>query len=73
MTVAYTVVRREYTLIPSSNKDKQGTQFQPITSKDIPDWVIKLLNGIKGELGQMVTLIQAPREKNLEIQMALPG
>jgi uncharacterized protein YxeA len=45
------VVRRENSLILSNNKDKHVTQYQPITRKDIPDWVIKLLDGIKGELG----------------------
>ena len=73
MTDAYTVTRRENALILSSNKDKQVTQYQPITRKDIPDWVIELLDGINGELGQMDALIQEAREKNFEIQTALPG
>jgi hypothetical protein len=42
MTDAYTVIRRENALILSSDTDKQVTQYQPITRKDIPDWVIDL-------------------------------
>jgi len=63
MTDAYTVIRRENALILSSDKDKQVTQYQPITRKDIPDWVIELLDGINGELGRMDALIQEAREK----------
>ena len=73
MTDAYTVIRRENALILSSDKDKQVTQYQPITRKDMPDWVIELLDGINGELGRMDALIQEAREKNFEIQTALPG
>ena len=51
MTDAYTVVRKENALILCSNKIKQVAQYQPITKNDIPDWVIQLLDGIKGELG----------------------
>jgi hypothetical protein len=50
MADTYTVVRRENALILSSDKEKQVTQYQPITRKDIPDWVIELLDGINGEL-----------------------
>src|ERR1700687_3765102 len=72
MPEAYTVVRRENGVILSSDKDKQVTQYQPITRKDIPDWVIQLLDGINGELGRMDALIQEAKEKNFEIQTALP-
>ena len=51
MMDAYMVVRRKNALIQSSNKDKQVTQYQPITRKDIPDWVNELLDGINWELG----------------------
>ena len=73
MADAYTVVRRENALILSSDKDKQVTQYQPITRKDIPDWVSELLDGINGELGRMDALIQEASGKNIEIQTALPG
>jgi hypothetical protein len=73
MTDTCTMVRREHMLILSSDKDKQVTQSQRITRKDILDWVIELLDGINGELGRMDALIQEAREKNFEIQMALPG
>jgi hypothetical protein len=72
MTDAYTVVRRENALILSSDKDKQVSRHQPITKKDIPDWVIRLLDGINGELGRMDALIQEARQRNFEIQTALP-
>src|ERR1700731_4020087 len=73
MTDACTVTRMENALILSSDKDKQVTQYQPITRKDIPDWVMELLDGINGELGRMDALIQEAREKNFHIQTALPG
>jgi hypothetical protein len=73
MTDAYTVTGREIALILSHNKEKQLTQYQPITMKDIQHWVIELLNEINGELGQMDALIREARERNFEIQMALPG
>jgi hypothetical protein len=73
MTDAYTVVRRDNVLILSSDKDKQVTEYQPITRKDIPDWVIELLDGINRELGRMDALIQETREKNVVIQTALQG
>jgi hypothetical protein len=72
MEDTYTVVRRENALILSTDKDKQVTQYQPITKNDIPDWVIQLLEGIDGELGRMDALIQEAREKNFEIRTALP-
>ncbi|KAF8541860.1 hypothetical protein BDD12DRAFT_877685 [Trichophaea hybrida] len=72
MEEAYTVVRRENALILSSDKDKQVTQYQPITKNDIPDWVIQLLDGINGELGRIDAFIQEAKEKNFEIRSALP-
>jgi hypothetical protein len=59
-------------LIRSSDKDKQVTQYQPITKNDIPDWVVQHLEGINGELGRMDALIQDAKEKNFEIRTALP-
>ena len=67
MMDAYRVTRREIALILSSDKDKQVTQYQPITRKDIPDWVIELLDGINRELGRIDVFIQEAREKNFEI------
>jgi hypothetical protein len=51
MTDTYTVVTRENVLILSSDKNKQVTQYQPITSKDILDWVIEPMDGINMKLG----------------------
>jgi hypothetical protein len=73
MTYTYTMVRRQNPLILTSEKDKQVTQYQPITRKDILDWVIELLDGINMELGRMDARIQESRENNFEIQTALPG
>jgi uncharacterized protein YxeA len=50
MTDAYTMARRENALVLLTDMDKQVTQYQPITRKDIPDWVIELLDEINGEL-----------------------
>jgi hypothetical protein len=72
MMNAYMATRRENTLILSSNKDKQDTQYQAITRKDIPDWVIELLDGINREHWQIDALIHDATEKNFEIQTALP-
>jgi hypothetical protein len=47
---SYTMVRSDNVLILSTDKDKQVTQYQPIIKNDIPDRVIKVLDGIIGEL-----------------------
>jgi hypothetical protein len=73
MADTYTVVIRENALILSRDKDTWVTQYQPITRKDIPDWVIELLDQINGELGRMDALIQDARENNFEIQTAFQG
>jgi hypothetical protein len=49
------------------------TQYQPITSKDILDWVIEPMDGINMKLGWMDTLIQEASEKHFELQTVLPG
>jgi hypothetical protein len=72
MEDTYTVVGREIAWILHTDKDKQVTQYKPITKNDIPDWVIQLLEGIDGELGRMDALIQEAREKNCEIRTTLP-
>jgi hypothetical protein len=51
MMDAHIMVRRDNKSILYSDKDKRMTQYHPITRKDIPDWVIELLDRIDGELG----------------------
>jgi len=47
-------------------------EYQPITTKDLPDWMDALLDGINGEQERMNGLIQEARETIFNIRTALP-
>ena len=67
-----TVERRSNVLIPHEPSGKAVKQYQPVTNKQVPRWVVTLYNRLTSDLDGIEALIPESRSKSINIKQEMP-
>lgn len=64
--------RRSNVLIPHEPSGKAVKQYQPVTNKQVPRWVVTLYNRLTSDLDGIEALIPESRSKSINIKQEMP-